>query len=391
MGQILKRPGKAGNRGVGRGVRGPRGIAPLLVTVVVVIVVAAGVVGGLYVTGYLKLGSSPGPVSATFNVSFTETGLALGGTWKVTVGGATMTSTSSSVLFKLSNGSYSYTINSSGYTPAPASGSFSVTGVAWTQAVVFTSNVAAALNYTTAAPKAQAEADSYGGGSWVGALAIAVAITSPAMLSTSVLNLSNISGEPCTTTWFGGITQFSVPATSSGAAAGASNAWIFVFSKEISLTYQVLITDVFGGSATNLANGSGTGCVGFTFINMAGIIDSSVAVKAANAAGGTAWLVQWPDPDQRMFLAIGAIALVDSPAEWNVTYNTCSISATSGTGYWFSSDVNGSSGRAGLSDSGTAACTAPAHSGPPAIEGVGWAVSQIRSELAGLTYHDRAA
>jgi hypothetical protein len=74
----------------------------------------------------------------TYSVTMKETGLASGTSWSVTIGATTGTSTSNKVVFKLANGSYSYTIaNVPGYSDT-ATGTFSVSGAALTITTHFT-------------------------------------------------------------------------------------------------------------------------------------------------------------------------------------------------------------------------------------------------------------
>jgi hypothetical protein len=78
-----------------------------------------------------------------YSVTFTETGLPSGTSWSVTLNGTKESSTSSTIVFSVLNGTYSYTVNSvSGYTLSPASGSIAVHGKNATQAITFTHNAA---------------------------------------------------------------------------------------------------------------------------------------------------------------------------------------------------------------------------------------------------------
>jgi len=64
---------------------------------------------------------------ATYNITFTESGLATGTQWSVTLNGVTRSSTSSTITFTEPAGNYTYTISSpSGYEASQSSGSVSV-------------------------------------------------------------------------------------------------------------------------------------------------------------------------------------------------------------------------------------------------------------------------
>ena len=76
---------------------------------------------------------------AKYSVAFTESGLPSGTTWSVTVHGATLSSTTSTVTFSEANGTYSYTVGPvSGYTANPSSGSVTVNGAQVSEVVTFT-------------------------------------------------------------------------------------------------------------------------------------------------------------------------------------------------------------------------------------------------------------
>jgi len=76
----------------------------------------------------------------TYEITFTETGLPTGRSWSVTLNGTTYNSTTDTITFSVSNGTYSYTIRSvSGYTASPSSGSITVNGANVDQAITFTS------------------------------------------------------------------------------------------------------------------------------------------------------------------------------------------------------------------------------------------------------------
>ena len=93
-------------------------------------------------SGYVPVIAWPKSVSVTFaknyGITFTETGLPSGTSWKATMNGQTLTSTSNSVVFNEISGTYSYSIGSvSGYSVSPSSGSVSVGG-SQTVSVTFT-------------------------------------------------------------------------------------------------------------------------------------------------------------------------------------------------------------------------------------------------------------
>jgi hypothetical protein len=73
----------------------------------------------------------------TYRITFRESGLPAGTPWEVTLDGKTHTSTSHTLAFSVSNGSYAFTVSASGYDPVPASGTIDVDGSAVTQTIAF--------------------------------------------------------------------------------------------------------------------------------------------------------------------------------------------------------------------------------------------------------------
>ncbi len=80
----------------------------------------------------------------TYPVAFTQSGLAAGTPWSVTVNGTTISSDSGSASLSLPNGTYNYTVNpTAGYTVAPSSGTLVVASAGNTTALLFS-----AVEYT---------------------------------------------------------------------------------------------------------------------------------------------------------------------------------------------------------------------------------------------------
>ncbi|MCI4324160.1 MAG: right-handed parallel beta-helix repeat-containing protein, partial [Thermoplasmata archaeon] len=84
--------------------------------------------------------SSPASATppGTFAVVFTETGLASGASWTVSLNGVPQTATGDAISFDEKNGTFAYTVTSTGsVAPTPASGSVTVTGSAIGTAIAF--------------------------------------------------------------------------------------------------------------------------------------------------------------------------------------------------------------------------------------------------------------
>ncbi len=83
----------------------------------------------------------------TYPVTFTETGLPAYFSWWLNVGGNNVSTTSASNYLSLPNGTYTYTVGSvaqgtgSRYGPSPGSGTFTIAGIGFSQAVTYTSQV----------------------------------------------------------------------------------------------------------------------------------------------------------------------------------------------------------------------------------------------------------
>jgi len=94
--------------------------------------------GSVTVTGVAKEISIQ--LLEAFTVAFEESGLYGGTDWSVTLGGATLSGTGTSISFNEANGSYSFTIGAvSGYTVSPSSGTVTVSGASVTKDISFTS------------------------------------------------------------------------------------------------------------------------------------------------------------------------------------------------------------------------------------------------------------
>lgn len=73
-----------------------------------------------------------------YTVTFTESGLSQGTAWYISVGGITHYSTGSAITFSEINGTYSFTVTPvSGYNASPSSGSFSISGSAFSVNIAF--------------------------------------------------------------------------------------------------------------------------------------------------------------------------------------------------------------------------------------------------------------
>ena len=82
-----------------------------------------------------------GPIPETFTVTFTATGLPTGSTWTVYFGTTSISGTTASVSFTVTNGSWAFGISApSGYSASPAGGTVKVNGANVSETIAITQN-----------------------------------------------------------------------------------------------------------------------------------------------------------------------------------------------------------------------------------------------------------
>jgi hypothetical protein len=174
----------------------------------------------------------------TYVATFTESGLAGGTNWSVTLGGTQQSSTSGEINFTEANGSYDFTVASAGYVPTPGSGSILVTGANLTQSISFTVHV------PTKYVVAFSETGLASGTSWSVTLG-----SSTNSSTTSSLTFSEPNGTYTFTV--GAITGYTAtPTTSSVDVAGAAVAQPITFAFPAG-TYAVTFTETGLSTGTN--------------------------------------------------------------------------------------------------------------------------------------------
>lgn len=277
-----------------------------------------------------------------YSVTFTETGLT-GTSWTVTFNGTSQSGTGSSIAFNgVANGAYSFQASAAGYTATPASGSVTVSGTNVTEPITFTpGGGGSSAIFSAAEASAMTASSSYQGGGWSAVVGEALAI--PASYSFSGQRLTNLSSN-CTISWIGSEpASVTIPATSSSASAGASNAWVIFLSQKAGSAYLLVI--VLNGAPTLLYTASGGACTFYSELSLSGLIDSPQAVNAANGAGGSAFLSSHTGVS-KVFFVIGSSKLISGGfgGLWEIVYSTCTINQASGTGFEFNATLNGTTG-----------------------------------------------
>jgi len=247
-------------------------------------------------------------------------------------------------------------------------------------------NSGAGESYSAAASAAASTVSSVSGGPWTLAGGTGVVIASPVTVTASELNATAAGGgcKPQLLAGASGITT--IPATTSSASSGDSDAWVVWY---VDASFEVLEVAVFGGVATPVLTLSVYGgCA--TSSTLSGIAlpsdytDSPSAAATAYKDGGSAWIGAWPNYDLTEILVPGTTITVDDkstslPASWEVTYTTCDLGAGTGATLGgqmraeYAVSINASSGAFLRGYNSTAACPAsetPAKGSPTVLLGV---------------------
>lgn len=187
-----------------------------------------------------------------------------------------------------------------------------------------------AVTFAQAVPVAASEGQTAVGGPWTIVAAIGIGVSS----GVTQTSPATFSGSGCTySTPSGASSVASVLGTPSNATAGAVATWVFL-AKNASANVTLMV-EVSNGQASLWA--FVTGCSGVsTFASMGsiaagGVVDSSAVATEFNANGGSAFLKNATSVTQ-FFILLGASTATSGSAFWEVSYSTCSLLATSGTG-----------------------------------------------------------
>jgi len=190
-------------------------------------------------------------------------------------------------------------------------------------------------SYSAAASAAAPTVSSVSGGPWTLAGGTGVVIASSVTVSSAELN-ATAAGGGCKPQLLAGASAITtIPATTSSASSGDSDAWVVWY---VDASYQVLEVAVFGGVATPVLTLSVYGGCASTLTGIAlpsSYVDSPSAAATAYKDGGSAWIGAWPNYDMTEILVPGATVTVDDkptslPSTWEVSYTTCDLG--SGTG-----------------------------------------------------------
>ncbi len=220
--------------------------------------------------------------------------------------------------------------------------------------------------FSQAVGVAGSRSGSVGGGPWYAfagvALLTPVAILEPATNLSALLTAAN-----CTARWIGPEpTNVAVPATGPTAALGASAYWTFLLKNA---SNGILLETVADGMATAVVTLGGTNCTALASVFNSfgsGMQDSPKILGAANAAGGTSFLAEYPNATQAWVVSGGAtVSVITTSPEWLIEYTSCALPlVTSASGAVFNATVGGTSATVTNHASGTVDCALTAATGP---------------------------
>lgn len=202
-----------------------------------------------------------------------------------------------------------------------------------------------ATTYSQSEPTAQSAANRMGG-TWTvffaGGADSTSSVTVPDLASQFTNSTCPLVNAPSTTP--------TIPAYSGAYSTGLMTSWVFGLYQ--SSPGEIALIMVQGGQATVLGEVTAASCVAyigfFTPLTATSVIDSSAAASAV-ASAGSAFVSANPSASASAVLVdgysytVGSYTTTTYPS-WLVTYSTCGIDATSGTGSQFNATVNASSG-----------------------------------------------
>ena len=212
--------------------------------------------------------------------------------------------------------------------------------------------------FSTAQGAANSAASGYDGHGWSDTAGVALAmLRSTALPRTEFDSIAQASG--CAITWDRTAPSIvTVPPTAPNASAGAAAFWLFLYSDQKSAS--LLLVSVTNFSAQPLFVATGGNCsILANLPTLAGytIVDSSVAVSAADAKGGSSFLLDHPEANRTWLVHWNL-----STPTWSVVYSSCPIpppANRSVSARVFSSTVNADDGTAITGGNTTAVCSLP--------------------------------
>ncbi len=211
--------------------------------------------------------------------------------------------------------------------------------------------------YAAAQGPANSAASGVRGGPWNELLAGGLALSAGMSVAVDELatayaslgcNVSYPAGSPA---------SIYLPPTGANASAGAAAAWVFGYVNATGL----LAVAVLNGTATPLFEVYGGACslvaLEPPLAHYGSLVDSSVAVNAADAAGGAQFLENHSGAQRIWYLSGDPLT---GQATWAVTYSTCTVASTgSTTGLFYNATVDASTGNVISHSSASGSCTLP--------------------------------
>jgi hypothetical protein len=187
------------------------------------------------------------------------------------------------------------------------------------------------LPYSQAIGPAQTSANTTQGGPWTIVAAEGIGIAN----GISSTNSEGVVGGSCTFTPVADSpSEVTIPGTPGNATGGSVAFWIFFATQTNSSA--ILLLSVTANAILPWGTITGSEC-SHAFGDLGGIsnqrlIDSTTAAADLDSNGGTAFLSNHTGVSQE-FILFGAEEATSNVAAWDVTYTTCGLTATSGSGY----------------------------------------------------------
>ncbi len=195
-------------------------------------------IGGGGVNTWYTVGYTSGVKTATF----AETGLASGTLWSVSVGGTTLSSTTTSISVQLATGTYTYMIGfAAGYTVSPATGTVDLTSGGANVSVTYTA-------FTSGEPATFSATGLVTGTGWSVLLTASASVNPPVsglgLISTQAESITISVPQGNYSYQASGAIGYSVSGQSGTITVGASGAsQVVVYTPTFGFTYAIVLTE----------------------------------------------------------------------------------------------------------------------------------------------------
>jgi hypothetical protein len=188
--------------------------------------------------------------------------------------------------------------------------------------------------YSQAAAMAATSAASVPGGPWSAVGGLGLIVRSAVPTSTAELN-ATLAPDVCAAQLLSGASSVtSIPATTSSASSGQSEAWLVLFTNA---SAGLLSVAVLAGSSTPLLTYTYLGACAATGISLSlppDYLNSPAAAATAASHGGSAWAGSRATYDVEEYLSaevtFAGEVPITTPSIWEVSYTTCDLGSSDG-------------------------------------------------------------